>query len=307
MSVLTRVQIVTVSTAPTHKYQKLQKQTTKQWGYSYTSIAQGVQWQGFVTKMVQAADYLKKALLEDPSGTRETLYAFVDAYDLVFTGPPEELLAKYRNHDVPIVVGVERICFGNCVPTTCEPVNTSGSVRQFINGGCVIGRADELATFYEWGARHYPADDQIALSQYYSRHCGMIAKDTEAEIVLNLAAFTWKELDTLEMQDGRLTLSKTGTQPCMVHCPFIFQDLGERWDFVLRETLPGYTPPHTTGQLFHSLVKHVTTLAQNNKSYFVFVLVLSYGSVLAVIALVIVCVLAFRAGSKALVMYEHGH
>lgn len=314
-----RVQIVTVSTAPQHKYQKLQKQTAKKWGYQYVSIGQGVEWKGFVTKMELPIQYLKtqfaaykKAKEEDPAidsinDPQDTLYVFVDAYDLIFTGPPDELLAKYANFDAPIVVGAERVCFGNCQPSTCEGINNAGTARQYINTGCVMGSLKDLMSYYEWGRVNYPADDQIAMSRFRNLQCGAVALDTAASIALNYeAVWMWNKQDEMELlEDGRFRVKQTGTTPCIIHCPFIFQDMGVRWNYVLSHALPGYVPTETKGQHFHSLIRHITKQIRSNKTYFVFTLVVCYFSLLFLVALICACVFGFRAGKTWMERYEN--
>lgn len=303
-----RVQIVTVSTAPQHKYQKLQKQTAKKWGYSYASIGQGTPWSGFVTKMELPIDYLKAQLEADAEAAQTTLYVFVDAYDLVFAGPPEELLAKYKAFAAPIVVGAERVCFGNCLPSTCTLDDRTGAARQYINTGCVMGPVQDLLTYYDWGRVNYPADDQVAMSKFRNQRCDLVVLDSQATIVLNYeAAWLWNQNDALDrLENGRFRVKQTGSVPCLIHCPFIFQDLGWRWDYILSHVLPEHIPSETKGQHFHSLVKHSTKQIRSNKTYFVFTLALSYASLLFIIALICGCVYGFRAGKSWMERYENG-
>ena len=301
-----RVQIVTVSTAPHHKYQKLQKQTAKKWGYEYTSIGQNVEWKGFVTKMKLPLQYLNKQLASDASlndVASETLYVFVDAYDLVFAGPPEELLKKYLEFGMPIVVGAENVCFANCQPSTCEI--PSPDTRRYINTGCVMGSAKDLISYYRWGIANYPADDQVAMSRYRNLYCDTVALDTEAKIVFNYAASIDYRQQLLLGANGRFAL-KTKETPCLVHCPFIFQDLGSRWEYVLSHLLPDYEPSDTTGQYVHSLVKYSTKVMSNNKTYFVFVICMCYGILLFLIALICAGVFGFQSLKQWMEKFENG-
>ena len=258
-----QVAIVTVSTAPQHAYQKIQKQTAKRLGYQYTSIGQGVEWEGFVTKMKLPIQYLENQLSSfetDPENNpdpKETLYVFVDAYDLVFVGPPDEILKKYKDYQSPIVVGSEQHCFANCQPLKCDDVLSSEGRqgRRFINTGCVLGDVDALLKYYKWGVDNYPADDQVAMARYKNLHCDVVTLDMDARIVFNYP-FNIYASDKLEpVENQRFQIRNSDVQPCLVHCPFIFQDLGKRWDMVLSHILPEYAPTQSKGQLFHQLVK----------------------------------------------------
>jgi hypothetical protein len=315
-----RVQIVTVSTDPQHKNQKLQKKTAKKWGYQYVSIGQGVEWKGFVTKMEQPIQYLKTQIalfkqnkdhdnegattLNDPN---DTLYVFVDAYDLVFTGPPDELLVKYAAFDAPIVVGAERVCFGNCQPSTCTKMNNVVTARQYINTGCVMGSLKDLMSYYEWGRVNYPADDQVAMSKFRNINCGAVVLDSTALIALNYeTAHFWFQHDNLELlEGGRFRVKQTGATPCIIHCPFIFQDLGHRWNYVLKHALPGYIPTKTKTQHFHLLIQHVTKQIRSNKTYFVLTLVACYFTLLFMIALICAGVFGVRTGKSWMERYEN--
>lgn len=294
---MNRVQIVTVSTAPHNKYQKLQKQTARKWGYSYTSIGQNVEWKGFATKLRLVSEYFD-AQSANPE-LDNTLFVVVDAYDLVFAGPPQELLQKYNRMNAPIVAGAERVCFGNCVPPTCKSSSNKTNVK-YINGGCIMGSVQTLHNLYSWGVKHYPADDQIAFSRYRNLHCTEIQLDVTSHIVLNLDVFTWQKYDTLTVQNGRLTIVQSGVTPCIVHCPNIFQDLGHRWDIVLRGILPDYQPIETKSRHFHSLTKHVTKTVKQNKTFLVFTISLSYGILLFLIALGLGVFVGVKAGIIAL-------
>lgn len=306
----TNVHIVVVSTASRHKFQQFQKQTVKRWNYAYTSLGEGVKWEGFVTKMALLTEYFRSLLDsdgEDASNVGATLYVVADAYDLVFTGPPEELLEKYLQFKVPIVVGSERTCFGNCLPTTCPAPNTDTG-RLFVNGGCVMGGAQDLFEYYGWGTLNSPADDQIAMSKYRNLFCDLIGLDFNAEIVLNYV----DAVDVLTpIGDGRLSLRTKGSgppvTPCIIHCPGIYQDLGKRWNFVLSHIIPDYIPTYTQKQYFHFMMKHSTSEIRNNKSYFILTLAASYGVLLFLLALVIGAIYAFLAGKRAMEQYENGH
>ena len=143
----------------------------------------------------------------------------------------------------------------------------------------------QLIQFYKWGIQHSPADDQIAMAKFWNAHCDVVSVDSGSSIVLNLDTFQWKQKDPLLVKNGRLEITSTNVQPCMIHCPMIFQDLGERWNFILSATLPNYVPVQNKRQLVQSLVKYGTTVIQKNKSYFVFVTVITYASILCLIAL----------------------
>lgn len=299
----TQLQVVTVSTAPQHKYQQMQKNSAKKWGYAYTSLGQNVDWKGFDTWMdILLAYFEAETDLDDPT----KLYAVVDAYDLVFTGPPGELLEKYNAMDAPLVAGADRICFGNCQPPTCESPDPVPD-RKYVNGGCLLGPAAHLYALLLWERDNYPADNQNAISRYRNAYCDTVQLDTEASIVLNLAPYSWMSQDALDpVDDARFRLRKTGVMPVMVHCPHIFQDLGARWDFLMDHIQDDYVPVHTKGQLFHSLAKHATTLVRTNKSYLVFTLAVCYGVFLLLIGVICAGVFGFQSLMETLHAYENG-
>jgi hypothetical protein len=217
-------------------------------------------------------------------------------------------LDKYLNMRAPIVAGSERVCFGNCVPPTCKQDDSvvAKDDRPFLNGGCVMGSAADLYTLYAWERENYPADDQIAMSQFRNMHCDVIHLDRRAEIVFNWSSDDARDRRAVTpLPNGRFQID--ASRPCIIHMPFIVADLGYRWDTVLAHVLPDYQPIYTKGQMFHNLIQHVTDLVRSNKSYFVFILVLCYGSLLFFIFLIVGGVFAVQSFIRAVTRYENGH
>lgn len=298
---LTRVHLLTVSTAPHHKYQKIQRQTVKKWNYEYTVLGQGVKWKGFSTKM----DLLRQYCLRTPKDVEsQTLFVVIDAYDLLMCGPPEHLLEEFNKFSSPIVVGAETVCFGNCQPSTCP---CELGVFNNANGGCVMGRASDLFKLYDWEFKNYPADDQVAMSRYRNQFCDRIALDRFAAIVWNAQTDVKNmEGEVRFLEDDRIELLKTETSPCIVHCPFIFADLGYRWDTIAQHILPEYERPHTKMQLMHSFVQHLTKTLKTNKTFFVLALVIAYVSAMCTVFLIGLIAWIYQLTRKWLSVLENG-
>lgn len=303
MSKLTRVQLLTVSTAPYHKYQKVQRQTVTKWGYEYTVLGQNVKWKGFSTKMDLLRNYCAKVSDEV---AKSTLFVVIDAYDLLICGPPDDLLNAFKQFKSPIVVGAETVCFGNCQPSSC-PLGSAKGPFNNPNGGCVMGRATDLFQLYDWEFKNYPADDQVALSRYRNAHCGRVALDRTASIVWNAQTDVTSIPNEIQfMPEGRIQIRKTQTNPCIAHCPFIFADLGYRWDTLAAHILPAYVRPHTKMDLMHSLVQHLTKTLKTNKTFFVLAMSISYGSLLALVFLGFLLIWGFQNVRLILHNLEYG-
>lgn len=230
--------------------------SARQWNYDYQILGLGVEWKGFSTKQTLLLEFFERC---DPS----EVVVVVDAYDLIFAGPPEELQSKYNAFHTPIVVGGEDTCILNCHRHSC-PVNNND--YKYVNGGCVVGTVDALAAVYAYALAHSPHDDQIGIAKYMDEHCDQVAVDGNQSIVANL-----RSSDNLECVGGnRFRHVKTGTMPVLVHMPFVYADFGKRCAKVKQHGIKHWEPPasltYVTGYFSH-LYKHMTNPAYRPLKY----------------------------------------
>lgn len=101
--------------------QKLEAMLKKH-GYDYKVLGQGVQWQGFGTKILGFNEYYKN-LLKSGRDFSETVILQIDARDVLVNESPEEFLKKYNKYyKDQLVLSGEKAC---CVqPMNILPIGT---------------------------------------------------------------------------------------------------------------------------------------------------------------------------------------
>lgn len=94
----------------------------KKHGYDYKVLGQGVQWQGFGTKILGFNEYYK-SLLTSGRDFSETVILQIDARDVLVNEGPEEFLEKYNKYyNGQLVLSGEKAC---CVqPMNILPIGT---------------------------------------------------------------------------------------------------------------------------------------------------------------------------------------
>jgi len=234
-----------------------------QWGYNYSILGMGVPWDGFCTKIKLILDFLHTRELSE-------IICIVDAYDLVFAGPQDELNKKFKSFNSPIVVGGEDICFLNCHKHTCDVNNEK---YRWVNGGCIIGFVKNLIDAYTFVLDVSPQDDQVGIAKYMDKYPSEVTIDGNQKLIANI-----RRINEIKKIDGkRFQHVETGTIPVIVHTPFMYSDLGARSEFVRKHALNEYESPefltYTTG-LFKHLYKHLTkNPVYNNIKYIVYVVI----------------------------------
>lgn len=238
--------VITIATDK-NNWLKNWESSAKLWGYEYSILGENVPWEGFSTKIKLIIDFLKK---QKPHET----VAIVDAYDLIFAGPPGELETKFKSFSSPIVVGGEDVCVLNCHKHTCEVNNPN---YRWVNGGCVIGIVEALIDAYTFTLKVSPQDDQIGLAKYMDKYRYMITVDGNQKIVANIR----NKSEIKCIKNNRFQHTDTHEIPVIIHTPFMYSDFGARSEMVRKHALLEYESPpfltYTKG-LFSHVYKHVT-------------------------------------------------
>ena len=180
--------------------------------------------------------------------------AIVDAYDLLFAGPPEELEKKFLSMSSPIVAGGEDMCILNCHKHSCKVNNER---YRWVNGGCIIGRVQALIEAYVYTLQVSPEDDQIGIAKYMDENPSKVTIDGNQMIVANVRST--EELNCIA--NGRFQHTETQHIPVIIHTPFMYSDLGARSEMTRKHAIENYQSlsfgTYTTGLISH-LYKHVT-------------------------------------------------
>jgi hypothetical protein len=246
--------------------------TARHWGYDFKVIGLGQQWQGFETKTRAVIDHLATV-------DGDTLVVVCDCHDVVLSGPPDELVAKYDAVGKPLVIGGEEYCsVFNCYKHNC-PMEGD---RCNVNGGFAMGRAVDLLKLYRYIMIVSPDDDQIGLGMYVSNHCSEVHVDTEQAFIANVV--NQHSLQTAP--ERRFVDVNTGAFPCIVHTPGIHLDMGKRSLFVRSHAIPHYaiSKELTTA---HLIMRTLSLFASHKRAKKV-IMGWSIGILVAVVLLVLV-------------------
>jgi len=244
------------------------KKSARKWGYEYTILGKGREWKGFSTKIKLIIEFLN-------SREPDEIVVIVDAYDLLFAGPPGELEKKFLSMSSPIVAGGEDMCILNCHKHSCKVNNER---YKWVNGGCIIGRVQALIDAYVYTLQVSPEDDQIGIAKYMDENPSKVTIDGNQMIVANV-----RSTDELNcIAGGRFQHTETQHIPVIIHTPFMYSDLGARSEMTRKHALENYQSlsfgTYTTGLISH-LYKHVT----KNPAYSSIL----YGVITLIVALVI--------------------
>lgn len=223
------------------------KQSADSWGYDYSILGKGKEWKGFSTKIKLIIEFLN-------TRNPDEIVGIVDAYDLIFTGPPEELVKKFKSFNSPIIAGGEDVCILNCHKHSCKVNNDR---YKWVNGGCVFGYAKDLIPLYVYTLQVSPEDDQIGVAKYMDEFPKKVTVDGNQMIVANI-----RSTDEINcISNGRFQHTGTGYIPVIVHTPFMYSDIGSRSEMIRSHALENYkSPPFGTylSGLFSHVYKHLT-------------------------------------------------
>lgn len=167
--------------------------------------------------------------------TDETaVVCFIDAYDVIISGSPKEILAKFAAYDADLVIGAEMNCFPEAykeeydkafTPVRTNDVGTGIQYlsHKYVNSGGYIGTKAAIERFLDFFTSE-EADricdteggDQALLMKYFIKQNNnpRIKLDQECKIFWNMHMVHW---DDLRIVGGRIYNIPYDVWPCLVH------------------------------------------------------------------------------------------
>jgi hypothetical protein len=133
----------------------------KKLGWNYEIIGKNVKWEGWETRMIVYADFCSSKEVND-------VIVLIDAYDALSVKYSNGFEELFNSFQLDIIVGAENYCGANCLPIhKFWSRNTpSQNGNQYVQGGCIVGKAGSLADMYRWCLSKKISDDQMAIAQY---------------------------------------------------------------------------------------------------------------------------------------------
>jgi hypothetical protein len=133
----------------------------KKLGWNYEIIGKNIKWEGWQTRMKVYADFCASKNIDD-------IIVLIDAYDAICIKSVNGFEELFNSFQLDIVVGAENYCGINCIPINQfwnrHPLLKNEN--QYVQGGCIVGKAHCLSDMYTWALSKKIQDDQMAISQY---------------------------------------------------------------------------------------------------------------------------------------------
>ena len=184
--------------------------------WDFEVLGKNYKWNGWPTRMLAYADFCDK---QDP----KCIIIFVDAYDALPVRSPLKFEELFTSFNVDILVGAEHFCWFNCRPLEKywlehSKINTHNN--NYVQGGCVVGRAHALSKMYRWCLDNNYTDDQIGISNFIDNFPNNVALDHQ-----NVISFhdNWGSTGILSINEETNQLhvnrNELNTNPYFIHFP----------------------------------------------------------------------------------------
>ena len=132
-----------------------------------------------------------KQFVDNPNLQDDDIILFTDAYDVIYCSKQDEIVARFKEMNHPIIFGAET----DCNPDPRQAIHYSKRDEEFsyLNSGLFIG--------YVWAIRnctnHYvyddQHDDQLFWTMQYLKHPSLIQLDYHNKLFLNTYNMNWDE------------------------------------------------------------------------------------------------------------------
>ena len=219
-----KVKVITAATEETDGLRRL-KESAIRYGIPLKVLGIEKDWTGGNVSRLenpgggQKINLLKEYLNRDEELNDDDLVLFVDGYDVMFTGPIEFFLERYKEFDCKVLFAAERSCWpdeglASSYPEVEWPY-------KYLNSGTFIGTASELKRITEEHIED-TADDQL----YYAKKFLSNEYDMKLDYRCKIFQTTegcWNDMKyVIENKDaglglGDMTNTLFQTKPCVVH------------------------------------------------------------------------------------------
>lgn len=204
------VHVVTFANKNNAGFINFQKSFERFRGWDLHIIGKKVAWKGWITRMTHYRDYARKT---DPN----EILVFLDAFDVVCIRDSDNFEKNFQDANKKYVFGCERVC--NTMATCKKPVRwqkVNHVYNFFVNGGCIIARAKDIAYMWEWCIQNkHTKDDQVALGYFMDAHPHDIVLDTRHTFIFN-DLFGKSDLS---IQDNKIMWDEQRLHAYFIHFP----------------------------------------------------------------------------------------
>lgn len=171
-------------------------------GWDYEFII--TPWKGFGTKLIETYNYLKL----HPEIDR---FIFVDAYDVIALGTPDEFEEKLTTPD-DMVLTLEKACWPD--GSLAGEYPEAPYEWKYINSGTYYSPSKLFIDLIEEFTPEYSSDDQLWLTKAYLRSNKGKTMDYNCRL---FQAYSFIADDDFAYENNRLVNLKTNNTPVFVH------------------------------------------------------------------------------------------
>uniref|UniRef100_A0A146LKA1 procollagen-lysine 5-dioxygenase n=1 Tax=Lygus hesperus TaxID=30085 RepID=A0A146LKA1_LYGHE len=215
------------------------------YGYHVKTLGMGEKWEGGQmagTGGGHKVNLLRKAL-KPFKGNNNIIIMFTDSYDVMFLGPPEKVLAKFKKFDSRVVFSAEVLLWPDKSLAPEFPVTETS--YKYLNSGGFIGYAGDILEILEEHPVKNEDDDQLYYTKLFLnktlREKYRMRLDHKASIFQNINAATQDlrmNVDKAKTEGTFLENMVTGETPLVLHgngpsklaLNFLSNYLARSWD-----------------------------------------------------------------------------
>lgn len=165
-------------------------ESLNKYGYQHTVLGLGEQFGGWRHRMQKYRDAASDLAKIDS----DALVVCMDAYDAISLRSSAGLVETFETFGKPLVLSLEKVCMGNCVPIDdwwknegSQHLGPKGRLPKdrYVNGGLLMGYAWAVRDLYDWMLKRGERDDQRGLGSYALAHRQQWAPDVNGKIFRN--------------------------------------------------------------------------------------------------------------------------
>uniref|UniRef100_A0AAZ3Q9F5 procollagen-lysine 5-dioxygenase n=1 Tax=Oncorhynchus tshawytscha TaxID=74940 RepID=A0AAZ3Q9F5_ONCTS len=213
--------VLTVATEETDGYLRFM-QSANYFNYTIKVLGMGEEWRGGdVGRSIgggQKVRLLKEAM-EALTDQEDLVVLFVDSYDLIFAGGPEEILRKFQEANHKVLFAADGLIWPDKRLQEKYPSVRSG--KRFLNSGGIIGYAPYVNKIVEQWNLHENDDDQLFYTKIYldsfQRENLNIGLDHKSQIFQNLNGAIDEVLLKFGTKSARVRNPVYDTLPVVIH------------------------------------------------------------------------------------------
>ncbi|XP_077100272.1 procollagen-lysine,2-oxoglutarate 5-dioxygenase 2 isoform X1 [Siphateles boraxobius] len=213
--------VLTVATEETDGFHRFM-QSANYFNFNVKVLGMGEKWKGGdVGRSIgggQKVRLLKEAM-ESLADQEDLVVLFVDSYDLIFAGGPEEILRKFQQTNHKLAFAAEGIIWPDSRLVEKYPSVRSG--KRFLNSGGFIGYAPYIQKIMNQWDLHDNDDDQLFYTKIYvdplQRERLNMTLDHKCEIFQNLNGAVDEVLLKFGTERVRVRNTVYNSLPAVIH------------------------------------------------------------------------------------------